>query len=130
MKHLLLLLALLFSKTLQENFKTHILVMPTQIRQEAGGRQPLPPVASSSTGLPNRSGMNSKSQQAPRSKGTPRRVLRAGVRARRKVVGGYQSTSLAEGSSIPTQSRGCRRSDCMTCPDLKISGKNLFICYI
>ena len=93
--------------------------MPTQIRLEAGGRQPLPPVASSSTGLPNRSGMNSKSQQAPGSKGTPRRVLRAGVRARRKVVGGHQSTSLAEGSTIPTQSRGCRRSDCMTCPAKK-----------
>jgi len=128
-KHLLLLLAYYSQKPYKKILKL-ILVMPTQIRQEAGGRQPLPPVASSSTGLPNRSGMNSKSQQAPRSKGTPRRVLRAGVRARRKVVGGHQSTSLAEGSSIPAQSRGCRRSDCMTCPDLKISEKNLFICYI
>ena len=97
--------------------------MPTQTRQQSRARQPLAPVASPSTGLPNRSGRNSKSQQAPRSKGTPRRVLRAGVRARTKVNGGDHSTSLAAGSSIPTQSRGCRRSDCLTCPDLKISEK-------
>ena len=97
--------------------------MPTQTRQQSRARQPLAPEASPSTGLPNRSGRNSKSQQAPRSKGTPRRVLRAGVRARTKVNGGDHSTSLAAGSSIPTQSRGCRRSDCLTCPDLKISEK-------
>ena len=97
--------------------------MPTQTRQQSRARQPLAPEASPSTGLPNRSGRNSKSQQAPRSKGTPRRVLRAGVRARAKVNGGDYSTSLAEGSSMGTQSRGCRRSDCLTCPDLKISEK-------
>ena len=97
--------------------------MPTQTRQQARARQPLAPVASPSTGSSNRSGLNFKSQQAPRSKGTPRRVLRAGVRARRRFSGGDQSTSLAEGSSIPTQLRGCRRSDCMTCPDLKINEK-------
>lgn len=95
--------------------------MPTQTRQQLRARQPLVPIASPSTGSPNRSGKNSRSQQAPRSKGTPRRVLRAGVRARRRVSGGDQSTSLAEGSSI--QTRGCRRSDCMTCPDLKINEK-------
>ena len=96
--------------------------MPTQTRSQAGTRQPLVPVASPRTGSRNRSGKISRSQQASSSKGTPRRVLRAGVRNRNKVNGGNHSISLAEGSTISAQSRNCR-SDCMTCPDLKINDK-------
>ena len=96
--------------------------MPTQTRSQAGARQPLAPVASPRTGSQNRSGKISRSQQASSSNGTPRRVLRAGVRSRNKVNGGNHSTSLAEGSTISAQSRNCR-SDCLTCPDLIINDK-------
>ena len=90
-----------------------------QTRSQAGARRSLAPVASPGEDL----GHPRKefgSQQAPRSKGTPRRKLRAGVRARNKANGGRRSTSLAEGAIIPAQSRSCR-SDCKTCPDLKIN---------
>ena len=96
--------------------------MPTQTRSQAGARQPLAPVASPRTGSQNRSGKISRSQQASSSNGTPRRVLRAGVRSRNKVNGGNHSTSLAEGSMISARSRNCR-SDCLTCPDLIINDK-------
>lgn len=94
--------------------------MPIETRSQAGARQSLAPVASPRNGLSNSPGKVSRSQQASRSKGTPRRKLKAGVRTRNKVNGGDLSTSMAEGSTTPALSRNCR-SDCKTCPDLKIN---------
>ena len=82
--------------------------MPTLSKLQSGARQPLAPEASPRTGSSNRSGRNSRSQQAPSCNGTPRRVLRAGVRAGSKVGGGDRSTPSAEGSLIPTESCSCR----------------------
>ena len=96
--------------------------MPTQTRSQARARQPLAPAASPRNGSMNLSGKVSRSQQAPRSKGTPRRKLRAGVRTSNKANGGGLSTSMAEGSTIPAQSHSCR-SDCKTCPDLVLDGQ-------
>ena len=45
--------------------------------------------------------------------------IRIYVRTRNKVNGGDLSMSMAEGSMVPAQARNCR-SDCKTCPDLKI----------
>lgn len=94
--------------------------MPTQTRSQARARQPLAPAASPGNGSKNSPGKVPRSQQATRSKGTPRKIWLAGVRTRNKVNGGHLSMSMAEGSTVPAQSRSCR-SDCKTCPDLKIN---------
>ena len=99
--------------------------MPIKTRSQARAEQTSDLVASSRAKTPRKV---HKSQQVPRSdgkpKGTPRRVLRAGVSDRHTVNGG-KSSILAGGSMHPAGSRKCR-SDCMTCPDLVIPSEQEF----
>ena len=91
--------------------------MPTQTRLQARAKQSLALAASPGEDSSNFPRRVSRSQHAPRSRGTPRQIMRAGVRSRIQVNGGNLSTSMAEGSTTPAGSRNCR-SDCKTCPDL------------
>ena len=92
--------------------------MPVLTRSQARTGQPPVLAASPRVRTP---GRISRSQQTPRSRGTPRRVIRrskrVGVSHGIQRIGGSPSFDLAEGSGMSTGSRSCR-SDCMTCPKL------------